>query len=134
MSFELPITAKDRAAGRFIGRVRKALFLAASEAKEKSGLTQQNIADKLHTDKSVINRMLNGERNLTLRSVAEIAWALGLDIGFELRPRAAFTSSEGAFTGAEPGQKPVVNTPPPGTPLTVSNGDETLRPLFLKAA
>jgi len=35
--------------------------------------------------RSVINRQLTGLENLTLRRVAELAWALGWDIVFELR-------------------------------------------------
>jgi hypothetical protein len=33
----------------------------------------------------VINRQLLGKENMTLRSVAELAWALGWEIRFELR-------------------------------------------------
>ena len=85
MSYELKIDAKDRAAGRFIGRVRKALVLAALDEKQRSGISQQSIADKLGVNRSVINRLLREDANLTLRSVAELAWTLGLKPTFELR-------------------------------------------------
>lgn len=85
MSYELKIGAKDRFAGRFIGAVRKALMRAAMAEKKVSGLSQQSIASKLGINRSVINRILKGEFNLTLRSVAEIAWALGWEIEFSLR-------------------------------------------------
>ena len=84
MSFELKISARDRMAGRFIGAVRKALLVAALEEKERSGVTQQSIAAKLGINRSVINRLLRGEANLTLRSVAELAWALGRVPRFDL--------------------------------------------------
>ena len=77
MSFELSISAKDRAVGRFVGAVRKALLVGAIEEKERSGITQQAIATIIGVHRSVINRLLKGEANLTLRSVGEIAWALG---------------------------------------------------------
>ena len=84
MSYELKINAKDRAAAQFIGAVRKALLRAAFSEKQKSGVTQQSIAKKLEVNRSVINRMLRGESNLTLRSVGELAWALGLEPEFML--------------------------------------------------
>ena len=77
MSYELKISPKDRAAGRFIGAVRKSLILAALQEKKESGLSQAVVAQKLGVHRSVINRLLRGSANLTLRSVAEIAWALG---------------------------------------------------------
>jgi DNA-binding phage protein len=85
MSYEFRIGAKDRAAGRFIGAVKKALLRAALFEKQESGVTQQSIAQKLGVNRSVIHRMLKGEANLTLRSVAEIAWALGWEIDFTLK-------------------------------------------------
>lgn len=85
MSYELKIDPKRRAAGRFIGAVRKALINAAFEEKQRHGLTQQKVADCLGVNRSVINRMLRGEVNLTLRSVAELAWALGWQPHFSLK-------------------------------------------------
>jgi plasmid maintenance system antidote protein VapI len=84
MSFELDISPKDRAAARFIGAVRKAL-MKATLSTEGVGVTQQSIAEKLGVNRSVVNRMLKGEANLTLRSVAEIAWALGMQAEITLK-------------------------------------------------
>lgn len=85
MSYELKIDPKRRAAGRFIGTVRKALINAALEEKQQHGLTQQRVAECLGVNRSVINRMLRGEVNLTLRSVAELAWAMGWQPQFSLK-------------------------------------------------
>jgi transcriptional regulator with XRE-family HTH domain len=86
MSYELRINEKQRAGSRFIAKVSKALTIAALDAREKDGVTQQSITQKLGMkNRSVINRWLRGGANLTLRTVAEIAWALGLEIVFELR-------------------------------------------------
>jgi DNA-binding phage protein len=86
MSYELKIDPKRRAAGRFIGTVRKALINAALEEKQSRGLSQQKVAECLGVNRSVINRMLRGEVNLTLRSVAELAWAMGWQPHFSLDP------------------------------------------------
>lgn len=77
MSYELKIKPKDRASGRFIGRVRKNLIDALIEEKKLSGINQQKLASALGVNRSVINRMLKGEANLTIRSIGEIAWAMG---------------------------------------------------------
>lgn len=79
MSYELKIDPKKRAASRFIGKVRKALIMAALDEKAATGVNQQKLAAALGVNRSVINRMLKGESNLTLRSVGELAWALGYE-------------------------------------------------------
>lgn len=86
MSFKLAINPRDQAAGRFIGSVRHALAEAVQNAKSKHGIAQSDIAQKLEIHRSVINRILKGDTNLTLRSLAEIAWALDLQPVLELRP------------------------------------------------
>jgi len=87
MSYELRIDPKKRAASRFIGKVRKALVAAAIEEKQTSGMTQKDLAEAIDVHRSVITRMLKGESNLTLRSVGELAWALGWDPDFTLKRR-----------------------------------------------
>lgn len=85
MSYELKIDPKRRVAGRFIGAVRKALISAALKEKQDHGLTQQKVAECLGVNRSVVNRMLRGDENLTLRSIAELAWAMGWEPHFTLR-------------------------------------------------
>lgn len=84
MSYELKIDPKKRTAGRFIGSVRKALIMAALDEKKTRGLTQQKVAECLGVNRSVVNKMLRGEVNLTLRSVAELAWAMGWQPKFSM--------------------------------------------------
>ena len=45
----------------------------------------QHYAKKLEVHRSLINRQLSGEANLTLRSLADLAWAMGMEISFELK-------------------------------------------------
>ncbi|SRR5579883_303276 len=87
MSYELKIDEKSRAAGRLIGSVRKGLILAAIEAKKETGISQQDVASQLGINKSVVNRLLRGNANLTLRTIAELAWALGYEIVFSIRKK-----------------------------------------------
>ena len=82
--FRFNIDARSRTAGRFIGRVRRELLRAVVEEKSV-GLTQQELARRLESRRSKINRQLSGESEITLRSLADLAWALDREITFELR-------------------------------------------------
>jgi transcriptional regulator with XRE-family HTH domain len=84
-SFHFDIGSRARNAGRFIGRVRNELLKALSERKQEGKFTQQELAKKLEIHRSLVNRQLSGESNLTLRSLADLAWAMDMEISFELR-------------------------------------------------
>jgi transcriptional regulator with XRE-family HTH domain len=84
-SFHFDIGGRARNAGRFIGRVRGELLRALSERKSDGGLSQEALARKLDTERALINRQFSGESNLTLRSLADLAWAMDLEISFELK-------------------------------------------------
>ena len=83
-SYHFDIGGRAQKAGRFIARVRDELLKVLSE-KKRDGLTQQALAKRLGVNRSVINRQLSGESNLTLRSLADLAWALDMELSFELR-------------------------------------------------
>ena len=85
ISYVFDIGERSRKVSRFISHVRSELQSALVAEKSSRKLTQQSIADKIGVNRSVINRQLMGEENLTLRSVADLAWALGWDIDFSLR-------------------------------------------------
>jgi transcriptional regulator with XRE-family HTH domain len=61
------------------------LLKALSERKKDGKLSQQELAKKLEVHRSLINRQLSGEANLTLRSLADLAWAMDMEISFELK-------------------------------------------------
>src|SRR6266481_7263280 len=79
--FRFDIDTRSRLAGRFIGRVRRELLKAIKEEK-RDGLTQQELARRLETRRSDINRQLSGEAEITLRSLADLAWALDREVFF----------------------------------------------------
>jgi len=84
MSYKMKISKRDRSAGRFKSRVHRALMKAVIAAKTEKGMTQSQIAELMEVDKSVVSRILNGQGNLTLKTIGEISWVLGLrpDISF----------------------------------------------------
>jgi DNA-binding phage protein len=89
ISYVFDIGEKQRRVSRFIGHVRAELQRALIAERSDRKFTQQQIANKLGVNRSVINRQLMGTENLTLASVVEIAWAIGWEPYFELRKRDA---------------------------------------------
>jgi transcriptional regulator with XRE-family HTH domain len=68
--------------------------LVAAMAQQK--LTKAQLASRLGKSPAFVTQILNGGRNLTLRTIAEVADALGADIHFDVIPqmsRAASNSS-----------------------------------------
>jgi ribosome-binding protein aMBF1 (putative translation factor) len=82
--FRFDIGARSRTAARLMGRVRRELLKAVIEER-RAGLTQQELARRLETRRSIINRQLSGEAEITLRGLADLAWALDREITVELR-------------------------------------------------
>ena len=68
-----------------MGRIRNELLRALSEKKTESGICQQALARKLDIERALVNRQLSGEENLSLRSLADLAWAMDMEISFELK-------------------------------------------------
>lgn len=76
-SFQIGITPSRRAAARFILAVRRALQKALAEEAKARGLTQSDIAREIAVHRSVVNRELRGQKDITLGRVAELAFAMG---------------------------------------------------------
>ena len=76
-SFQIALSPHKRAAGRFVLSVRRALQRAFLEENRRNGITQSAIARQLGVHRSVINRELRGEKDLTLSRVAELSYLLG---------------------------------------------------------
>lgn len=84
LSFQIGIRPNRRAAARFIFHVRRTLQRVLIEEQEKTGITQSEVARRIEVHRSVISRELNGRKDITLGRVAELAWALGREIVFDL--------------------------------------------------
>lgn len=51
---------------------------------ELEGLTQVAVAEKLGVHRAVINRRLNGRTNMTIETIADMAWAIGACIDVDI--------------------------------------------------
>lgn len=86
MSFQFELDEKDEASSDFISDVGEQLQLAFITAKQNDKLNQKSLADKLSVDKSHISRCLSGYNNMTLRTLAELAWALDCELNLKMCP------------------------------------------------
>jgi len=83
-SYQISLTRHERAAGRFISSVRRALQRALAEERTTRGVTQAAIAEELGVNRSVINRQIMGKEDISLGRVGAIASVLGRSITFSL--------------------------------------------------
>lgn len=73
-----------RLAGQIEGQLREAYHRRFNSGE----LNQSSLAAKLDVGRSVISRRLNGQTNMTIETIADMAWALGLEIDVTIRDRA----------------------------------------------
>jgi transcriptional regulator with XRE-family HTH domain len=76
MSYRLKIDQRSMKAAKFIAKLQAEIQRALVE----SGLTQQEVAERLGVDRSVINRRLKGKANLTARSICDFAYAFDQNV------------------------------------------------------
>jgi transcriptional regulator with XRE-family HTH domain len=78
---------------------QEALILDATEAivslLEEKGVSRQELAKRLGKSKSFVTQILSGERNMTLRTLADVGYALGHT--FSLAPATPAAESEAAL-------------------------------------
>jgi transcriptional regulator with XRE-family HTH domain len=79
MYFQIEDDKRSDLASNLIGKTRDLLIKAFINEKKRSHITQQQIAEKLGCNRSHVNKILKGETNLTLRTIADFAWAMGYD-------------------------------------------------------
>lgn len=89
MSFSLKTDPRRRSYVRLIGEIQRALNGALEEEHAKRGLTRKAIADILKKNKSVITRKFSGEGNMTLETLADLAYALDRPVKISLPSRGA---------------------------------------------
>jgi transcriptional regulator with XRE-family HTH domain len=70
------------------GQIESQLREAYQRRFDAGELNQSTLASKLGVGRSVIHRRLNGQTNMTIETIAEMAWALDLDVDVRFDNRA----------------------------------------------
>lgn len=89
MSYRFAPDARKRKTARFITKVRRELQKAYMEEKASRGISQADLARLMGVNRAVVCRQLAGSSNLTLRTIADFAWALNRDLEFRMPKRVA---------------------------------------------
>jgi transcriptional regulator with XRE-family HTH domain len=68
------------------------------------GVSRTSLAERAATTKSHVSQLLNGSRNMTLRTLADLAYSLGHRMRLEAEPLAAVAQTQYPYQllGAEP--------------------------------
>jgi transcriptional regulator with XRE-family HTH domain len=74
---------------------------ALAQAMAESGLSKADLAEKLGTSRAHITQVLSGSRNMTLRTVADLAWACNQRAEVQMGPLEGMVNHEGNATTLE---------------------------------
>jgi transcriptional regulator with XRE-family HTH domain len=61
------------------------------ETMKRNGITRTELARRIGKSKGHVSQLLNGERNMTLRTLAELAFALDSEVAFEVKSTTTLT-------------------------------------------
>jgi transcriptional regulator with XRE-family HTH domain len=74
---------------RLVGEIEGQLREGYHRRSHAGQLNQSSLAEKLDVGRSVISRRLNGQTNMTIETIADMAWALDLEIEITIRDKPA---------------------------------------------
>jgi transcriptional regulator with XRE-family HTH domain len=92
-SSSLHLDKRRRAFVRLLGEIQHALLEALDEEHRNRGLTRADIAKLIGRNKSFVTRKLNGDSNMTLQTLADLAFALNRPVKVKLSSRAVAAGS-----------------------------------------
>jgi len=92
-SSDISLPARRRTYVRMLGEIRHALLTAVAEESATRGLTRTGMARELGRDKSFITRKLAGTSNMTLETLADLAFALNRPVRVSLPARSGLPGS-----------------------------------------
>lgn len=85
-------SARRRTFVRLIGEIRHALNQALTEECHARGLTKADIARALGKDKSFVSKKLGGTSNMTLETLADLAFAMNRPVKVQVPARPPLAS------------------------------------------
>jgi transcriptional regulator with XRE-family HTH domain len=113
------IDKRRRSYLRLVSEIKHALAQALTEEHAERGLTMAEMARILEVDRSHVSRKLSGETNMTLETLADLAYALDRPVKVSLPSRPAQNGANYAQT-ASAGSKLTQCSQSAQTPATAS--------------
>lgn len=127
----LAVDDRRRTFVRMLGEIHHALNEALEEEAKKRGLTISEMARLIGKDKGFVSRRLSGLANMTLQTLADLAYALNRPVKIFLPSRDVPTWSNRAPAGEATA---AANVPAPlqagVDKLTIPGGSGQLKPAF----
>ena len=78
-----------------VGQIESQLREAYAKRHEQAGETQSSLADKLGVNRSAVHKRLTGQTNMTIKTIADMVWALGYCIKVDIfAPDEVFTNGK----------------------------------------
>ena len=59
------------------------------EIMECQGMSQSDLADRLGTTRAWINKLLQGDHNMTIKTAVSVVHALGYDLEYKINPKSS---------------------------------------------
>lgn len=91
---------ESKSDGRHFARDMAMLSVTAAiiAEMEYQGISRTQLAERVGCTKAFVSQVLNGSRNMTLRTIADLAWALGKELhGVSLRDIGTIVVSQDAL-------------------------------------
>ncbi|WP_138379183.1 helix-turn-helix domain-containing protein [Luteithermobacter gelatinilyticus] len=98
MSFKINISGKRKVFANLLAELHEELYDIYQKRNEETGLTKADIAERLEVHRSLITKKFGGTSNLTLESVAYLAWALDCKPRVELIPLEDLNNNRKTYT------------------------------------
>jgi transcriptional regulator with XRE-family HTH domain len=115
-SSSLHIDKRRRTYVRLLGAIQHALLEALDEEHLRRGLTRAEVARLIGRNKSFVTRKLTGEGNMTLQSLADLAFALDRSVKVTLPAQMTVAGTNRTITPATSQNLDI--TEPKATPTT----------------
>ena len=61
---------------------------------QKQGVSRSQLAERLGTSRAYVTKLLDGQENMTLKTIVRVANALDLKVDLKLRPRGRRAANE----------------------------------------
>lgn len=108
-SRKAPLNKRRRTYVRLIGEINHVLNEALAQEFERRQLTMTKMGEIIDRDKSFVSKKMNGTTNMTLETLADLAYALNRPVKVTLPSREPVSGANHKINEAQPQTSAVTN-------------------------